>query len=320
MPLVTAAFFAYWGHMTTREVEFTLLLYCVPTAFVVFALFRMSEISRVQSFALNLFVRAALYSLLVLLAFLPMVIIDGAHTGEYLSFYWKRRVELAYLVPCIFGLMLLLNGIRGVSQKLGPGVLWNWIRGYYYNPKQEERIFMFLDMRDSTTLAEELGDLKFSSLVRDFLNDLTSPIVETGGEVSHYIGDEAVLTWKLIKGLPEANCIQCFFRMQAVLESRRDYYQSEYGLIPSFKAGAHLGTVVATEVGKIKSEIVFHGDVLNTAARVQSMCNELGYDFLITASLGDALEKPEWLSLRPVGEVSLKGKLEPVNLLAVTLS
>jgi adenylate cyclase len=35
------------------------------------------------------------------------------------------------------------------------------------------------------------------------------------------------------------------------------------------KAGAHVGRVVATEVGTIKSEIVFHGDVVNTTARVQ---------------------------------------------------
>src|SRR5260221_414117 len=79
----------------------------------------------------------------------------------------------------------------------------------------------------------------------------TAPIVETRAEVSHYIGDEAVLTWWPKHGLPDARCLQCVFRMKAVLNKRRDYYMKEYGLVPEFKASAHIGRVVATEVGQI---------------------------------------------------------------------
>jgi len=215
--------------------------------------------------------------------------------------------------------VLVITGIRGVLKKLGSGEIWNWIRGYYFSPKQEERIFMFLDMRNSTELAEKLGDLKFSQLVRDFFDDLTGPIVETRATVSHYIGDEAVLTWWPKDGLAEGRCLQCFFRMQAIIDRRRPYYVGEYGIVPNFKAGAHIGSVVATEVGQVKSEIVFHGDVLNTTARVQAACSEHGVDFLITEALASRLPETSWLELQPIGDVALKGKSEPVTLLSASV-
>ena len=215
--------------------------------------------------------------------------------------------------------MLIVTSIRGVSRKLGPGAFWNWIRGYYYTPKEEERIFMFLDMRRSTELAEQLGDLRFSKLVRDFFDDLTGPIIETRAEVSHYIGDEAVLTWWPKRGLPEARCLQCFFRMELAIQKRRDYYLKEYGLVPEFKAGAHIGDVVATEVGTLKSEIVFHGDVLNTTARVQGACSEFGADLLLTEALAKRLPQTPWLDLQPIGGVALKGKTDKVQLLSASV-
>ncbi len=213
-------------------------------------------------------------------------------------------------------LVLLVTGIRGVARKLGPGAFWSWIRGYYYTPKEEERIIMFLDMRRSTELAESLGDMSVSRLVRDFFEDLTGPVVETRAEVSHYIGDEVVLTWWPDRGLPEARCLQCFFRMQVILDRRRVHCLKEYGLVPEFKAGAHIGRVVATEVGTIKSEIVFHGDVLNTTARVQGACADLGSDLLLTEALASRLPEVPWLELEPMGGVALKGKSERVALLS----
>jgi len=45
-----------------------------------------------------------------------------------------------------------------VSDKFGPGNLWRFIRGRYYQPRQEERIFMFLDLKSATTIAEKIGD------------------------------------------------------------------------------------------------------------------------------------------------------------------
>jgi len=157
--------------------------------------------------------------------------------------------------------------------------------------------------------------MKFSALVRDFMADLTGPVLATKAEVSHYIGDEAVITWQMERGLANANCLRLFFLFQSRLESRRAYYERNYGLLPGFKAGAHFGQVVTTEVGEIKSEIVYHGDVLNTAARIQGMCAGLGEEFLISGELAAKLGSRE--GLRSLGSFGLKGREREVELVAV---
>lgn len=216
-----------------------------------------------------------------------------------------------------FGLSLVIGGINQVSRKMGPGVLLSWITGRYHEPSEERRFFMFLDLKDSTTLGEQMGNLMFSALVRDFFADLTGPVVKTKGEVSHYIGDEAVLTWRMGRGAKKANCVRCFFLMRRAVEQRREHYLRRYGHFPEFKAGLHCGLVVATEVGEIKSEIVYHGDVLNTTARIQGACAGLGVDFLVSDDAKSALEAQEEFAFECLGPQSFKGKSEDVLVYAV---
>ena len=211
----------------------------------------------------------------------------------------------------------LVNAYFAIDRKLGPGILRNWMTGKYYNPKEEERIFMFLDLRHSTTLAERLGNVEFSAMVRDFFRDLTDPLLESRGTVSHYIGDEAVITWTPKQGIKDSNCVRLFFRMREVVAARAGYYTRRYGLVPEFKAGLHIGPVIATEVGEVKSEIVFHGDVLNTAARIQSLCAEEGCPLLLSGDLAARLRLPEPYKARSLGARRLKGKANELEIVAL---
>ncbi|MBS1724398.1 MAG: adenylate/guanylate cyclase domain-containing protein [Armatimonadetes bacterium] len=224
------------------------------------------------------------------------------------------------LGPTLATSVVLMAGVTFVlqiSRMLGPGVLSKWLLGQYRNPRQERRVFMFIDMKDSTTLAEKLGDMTFSALVQRFLGDLTEPVLKTKGEVSHYIGDEAVVCWNMANGAAATRCIESFFLFQDTLESRRAEYERDFGLLPGFKAGAHVGTVVATQVGEIKTEIVYHGDVLNTAARIQGMCGDLGATLLVSKELAEQVQLPARLVASSVGNHRLKGKEAELELVRI---
>lgn len=237
---------------------------------------------------------------------------------EYLAKFFTIFLTGGPLVAVGLGflLALLISAVGQVSRKMGPGVLWHWISGRYHEPSEEPRIFMFLDLKDSTTLAERLGNLEFSALVRDFFADLTGPITQTRGEVSHYIGDEAVLTWTMPRGTKDANCVRCFFLFEDALAARATYYRGRYGLVPEFKAGMHCGLVVATEVGEVKSEIVYHGDVLNTTARIQDATGALGRRLLASETLVQVLGEVPY-GLEALGEQRFKGKLESVGVYGI---
>ena len=187
----------------------------------------------------------------------------------------------------------------------------------YHKPIVENRIFMFLDMKSSTTIAEALGHIKYFNLLQTYYDIMSDPIINSYGEVYQYIGDEIVISWELERGLENANCIRCFFDIHDNLLAHREKLMAKFGFEIGFKAGIHFGEVTTGEVGALKKEIVFTGDVLNTTARIQSHCNTLQSDLLISEALKKVLPKSKY-SFKTKGEISLKGRNKKEELINVT--
>lgn len=217
-----------------------------------------------------------------------------------------------YILSADFLLVLL----RQVNLFLGEGNLWGLLRGRFYTPGEEDRIFMFLDLEASTTRAESLGHLRYSSLIQDCFDDL-GVTADFEASIYQYVGDGAVLTWSREAGLAQQNCVRAFEAFRARLASRDGHYRERYGLSPRFTAGVNLGPVIVTEVGRHKKEIAYHGDTINTAARIQGQCKSLSHDLLISGEVHDALGD-DAANYVPMGEVALRGKDDATPVFAVT--
>jgi len=205
-----------------------------------------------------------------------------------------------------------------INDKFGPGQMLKIILGRYNKPQEEDRIFMFLDMKSSTTIAEKLGHLNYFNLLKDFFADITNDIEDRKGEIYQYVGDEIVVSWTMQNGITNANCLQCFYDIQKTIEKLSPKYLDKYGLVPGFKAGYHYGNVTTGEIGVIKKEIVFSGDVINTTARIQDQCNQYGVRILLSKRLYDMLPKLNTLSFEEIGDFQLRGKETYVQLFTVT--
>lgn len=237
---------------------------------------------------------------------------DPPRPGDILS--------LAFLGQYLYWTLLMAATMLAVrlTDQYGSGA-FNYLAGRYDKPHQELRIFMFLDMRSSTAIAEKLGHVRYFELLNDVYADITDPLVYTGGEVYQYVGDEVSVSWPLRKGLKDHRCIRCFFGIQRKLAERADHYRQRFGLVPQFKAGFHYGEVTTGEVGLVKKERIFSGDVVNTAARIQNSCNTYGVEILLSKDLLDVLRLPEHMyEARPIGEITLRGKREEVSLWTLT--
>ena len=216
----------------------------------------------------------------------------------------------------IWSIVVILTQITlQVNDKFGQGLLWDFILGKYHTPRQELRVFMFLDLKDSTTIAEKLGNQNYYRLLRDFYSDITSPIIYNGGQIYQYVGDEVVISWPYDIGIASQNCVKCYFDILEKIEERKQKYLEKYNIIPQFKAGLHFGEVTAGEIGIIKRDITYSGDVLNTAARLQGRCNEYGALVLVSGQLKSVLEKiTAHFMFKKVGEEVLKGKFEKIEI------
>ena len=172
-------------------------------------------------------------------------------------------------------------------------------------------------MKSSTTIAENLGHVKYFEMLRDYYADLSEPITRHSGEIYQYVGDEIVVSWKLKNGLQDSNCLRCFFSMKETLAKQAKTYEEKYGVVPGFKAGLHVGTVTTGEIGVIKKDIIFTGDVQNTTARIQGLCNLYKVDILVSVNLKELLPGGNPFVFQTVGESELRGRNEKIKLYTV---
>jgi len=182
---------------------------------------------------------------------------------------------------------------------------------------EENRIFMFLDVKSSTSLAENMGHEKFYSLLNSFFHEITDPMLITKAEIYQYVGDEVVFTWKTEDGLRDANCVQLFFLIKNKIKENQEYYLNRYGVVPEFKAGIHFGNVIVGQIGDIKREIVYNGDVLNTTSRIQELCNKHNQELIISRSLLSRIKLPVNIDQEFLGKVKLRGKEKDIHIYGV---
>lgn len=218
-----------------------------------------------------------------------------------------------------FFMTLVINFINQVNKKYGPGILLPMLLGKYRNPREEERIFMFMDLKSSTSLAEKLGHLKFSALIRDSFMDVNHLLSAFNAEIYQYIGDEIVLTWRVNDGLKDFSCIRFFFACEQQFQSRIDYYTKQYGVLPYFKAGLHLGMVTVVEIGEIKRDIAYHGDILNTTSRIQSVCNEYNKKLLASESIIEKAGLTPNVKMESLGMIQLRGKEQMIGIVSLDM-
>lgn len=239
---------------------------------------------------------------------------DGFRNHIFSEMFWSQVIGWSVVI-------ILSQFVLQVSDKFGKGVLIQMLFGKYHRPKIEKRIFMFLDLKSSTTIAEKLKHQKYFEMLNDLFNDAADPIIMNDGEIYQYVGDEITISWKPKNGKFSTNCIKCFFDIQNSINNSANKYNLKYGLIPQFKAGMHSGEVITGEVGGYKKEIVFSGDVLNTASRIQSECNRLNESLLISQELLDELStsKNEFI-YKKIDEIKLKGKETPTILYQIRMN
>lgn len=277
-----------------------------------------------KSLSLGIIIFTKTFLYLVTLIILVSYVVE--YTGYMLDVsleeergWWRTNKTFWSIVIFFVIASLVFSFIKIANEKFGRGVFIKMLLGKYRKPQEEKRIFMFLDLKSSTTIAEELGHYMYSQLIQDCFYDLNTIVRKYDAEIYQYVGDEAVLSWKYAKGIKKNRAIRLFFAFQEKIKSRSSHYQEKYGLIPQFKAGIHGGTLMVTEVGTVKKEIAYHGDVINTTARIQSECNTYNASILISEELLSDMNLTEVYTTERIDSLLLKGKAKTVTICSISM-
>jgi class 3 adenylate cyclase len=241
----------------------------------------------------------------------------GALRGPWADAAIPSGTELVYsLLVSAF----ILSAFR-IRDVIGPGTFGNLLIGRYHRPVREERIFLFVDVVGSTGFAERHGDLRAQEYLGRFFARLARPVRRFGGVIDDYVGDMAIVSWQAssrgaLEGAAPLRCVQAIGHeiADAAAEWRRDF-----GEVPGFRAALHCGPVVTAEIGLERHKITYFGDVMNTTARIETLCKTLGEPVLVSGDLMARLGPlPAEIEARPLGPQAVRGREEPLEVFAIS--
>lgn len=258
-------------------------------------------------FTASLLLRSTVYAVVILSVQVAFIYLGNGEFGpESARDFWNAALFAAIAAVAV-------NFVVEVGNLLGARTFSNFVTGRYHAPVEESRFVLFVDIVGSTGLAERLGGIGIHRFLDRTFRVLTESVVDHRGEVLDYVGDELIVTWPERGGAVDGRPLQCFLAMRAALEDAAPRFAREFGAAPRVRGSLHFGPVIIGEIGDIKRAIVFNGDVMNTAARLEQLSRDVEGGFLASAAaiarLGDAF--PNILHAR--GRVPIRGRADGMD-------
>ncbi|MCK5279295.1 MAG: adenylate/guanylate cyclase domain-containing protein [Cyclobacteriaceae bacterium] len=215
------------------------------------------------------------------------------------------------------GLIILFNFTRLMYRKLGQRTLGDLITGKYVIPVKQNKIVMFLQIANTTTILSKLGRVRFNDFLNDFIFDITEPILAYRGEIYEYVDDQVIVLWNYKSGISNAGCIRAYFEAKDELLMKKEKYVHKYNVFPHIQAAYHAGPVIKGEIGVVKSTIKYSGDLMNTTSRLLEQCVQKGKELLIEKKLKDRISLPVIFEYEIVGSFVPKGKSQEIEFYSV---
>jgi adenylate cyclase len=211
---------------------------------------------------------------------------------------------------------ILMNLARGIGNLIGPRAFLNFVTGRYHAPVEESRFVLFVDIAGSTGLAERLGGIGIHRFLDRTFRLLTLQVADYRGEVLHYVGDEVIVTWPERSGAIDARPLCCFLAMREALANAAPTFQREFGAVPEIRGSLHFGPVVVGEIGDIKRAIVFNGDVMNIASRLEQLSREVDGGFLASRAAIARFDTAP-VPLDDLGRLPIRGRADGIDVVGL---
>jgi adenylate cyclase len=264
------------------------------------------------SFTADLVVRSAIYAAVIVpIQFFQL---GGRIAGTPLDPSQKNVwIATGYSVA----LLVLANLVFGIANIIGPRAFRNFITGRYHSPIEENRFVLFVDIAGSTGLAERLGGVGIHRFLDRTFRLLTVAVVDYRGEVLGYVGDEVIVTWPERSGAVDCRPLRCFVAMREELAHASNQMEREFGAAPRIRGSLHFGPVIVGEIGDVKRAIVFNGDVMNTAARLEELSRNVEGGFLASRAAMQRFNSAPPFPVHDLGQLPIRGRADGIDVVGI---
>jgi adenylate cyclase len=264
------------------------------------------------SFTVTLAIRSAIYAVViaVLQWMQPGELVAGMPPEANAEAFWYGFAYSA-AVSVLFNLGFAITNLIGARSFL------NFLTGRYHAPVEENRFVLFVDIAGSTGLAEQLGGVAIHRLLDRTFRLLTRSVVDYRGEVLNYVGDEVIVTWPERDGAIDCRPLRCFVAMRDELATASGQLQRQFGTVPRIRGSLHFGPVIIGEIGDVKRAIVFNGDVMNTAARLEELSRKVDGGFLASRAAMERFSTAPPFAVRDLGRLDIRGRADGIDVVGI---
>ncbi|WP_160143765.1 adenylate/guanylate cyclase domain-containing protein [Chryseolinea soli] len=215
---------------------------------------------------------------------------------------------------------IVLNMIITIYEYLGPHAIVGALLGRYNQPMEEDLTFLFVDLKSSTSIAERMGHSQYSRFIQDSFQLLTDSIYQYNATIYQFVGDSAVLLWSTKAARKTLAPLELYFDFTCNIAHNSKYFIDEFGETPLFKAAIHTGLVTVTEIQTVKKDIVYHGDVLNTCARILEQCSLRKKDLIVSSPIAQWTMTSDRFNTSFIEQLPLRGKTSETAIYSVNRS
>src|SRR5499433_3012843 len=182
-------------------------------------------------------------------------------------------------------------------------------------------VVWYADIRGFTAIADTTPGLIVIELINAIFETLTASLRARGGQVLKFLGDGMLATFPFVDGTREATCSQALdaaAEAMAGLDRLNVARQAAGKPIAAVDLALHLGDVLYGNIGAVdRLDFTVIGPAVNEVARIELLCEPLGYNVLISADLAAAVGGSR--RLVALGEHRLRGVQEPRAIYALAL-
>jgi adenylate cyclase len=179
-----------------------------------------------------------------------------------------------------------------------------------------EAVIWFCDLRESTALADSMSRREFLALLNQYFECVLGPVLERGGQVLRFIGDAALAIFPVDSRPHGGESEACAKALAAAREAlaRKEKLNEARPRPLRFGIGLHLGELTYGNIGTPERiEFTVVGAAANEAARIESLCKDLGVDLLVSERVARALPG----AFRSLGRHTLRGVGDKMELFSV---